>query len=441
MRWVLGVPNDKQKLFFTSTARFICYGGARGGGKSWAVRKKAILLALRYAGINIVIVRRTFPELRENHILPLQSELKDIAHYREIDKSFTFPNGSRIRMDYCANDGDLTHFQGVQFDICFLDEATNFTEYQYSVMTACIRGTNDFPKRMYLTCNPGGIGHGWVKRLFIDREYRGSEKAEDYVFIAATVYDNTVLMESDPNYVQMLENLPDGLREAWLYGDWDVLEGRYFTSFDRNIHVVEPFRIDKHWQRYIALDYGLDMLACYWIAMDYYGRAYVYKELYQSGLIVSEAAEKILSMMDADDDIVGYLAPPDLWNRNRDTGRSTAEIFASCGIPLNKVSNDRVQGLYDVQEWLKVGIDEHGNKAPGIRIFSNCKNLIRCLPLATHDAKNPNDMANEPHEITHSIDALRYFCAGRPYPSSRPIPKDYDAPSSIDEQIAELWGY
>ena len=153
----------------------------------------------------------------------------------------------------------------------FMDEATQFTEFQYSTLTACVRGANDFPKRMYLTCNPGGVGHALVKRLFVDRDYRGSEREDDYIFIRARVTDNPALMEKDPEYVDMLKNLPPSLREAWLMGNWDVYAGQFFTEFDRALHVVEPFEIPSHWRKYVAVDYGLDMLAAYLIDVDEVG--------------------------------------------------------------------------------------------------------------------------------------------------------------------------
>lgn len=431
MRVEIEVPNEKQRRFFLADTRFVAYGGARGGGKSWAVRKKAMLLCLHYGGIRVIVLRRSFPELRENHILPLMLDLHGIADYRETDKSFSFPNGSRLRFGYCDTEKDVLQYQGQEYDIIFIDEATQFTEYQFNTLTACMRGANSFPKRMYLTCNPGGVGHFWVKRLFIDRQYQNSEKPEDYTFIAASVYDNTALMQTDTGYISMLENLPDGLRQAWLHGDWDVLEGRYFTEFDRNLHVIEPSNIPCEWDRYFAMDYGLDMLAGYWIAMDTQGRAYVYREIYESGLIISAAAERIKSM--TREDIRAHIAPPDLWNRRQDLGRSAAEIFAGCGILLVQAKNDRVQGWYDLKEWLKPTTDETGQPSANIRIFSTCTNLIRCIPALVHDDRNPNDCAKEPHEVTHAPDALRYFCAGRPAPTVIPPEQDEDYISDNDQ--------
>ena len=160
-RYSIGSPNARQLAFFAAQTRYIAYGGARGGGKSWAVRKKAALLALRYSQSRILIVRRTLPELRENHTRPLTTDLNGIAVYRDTDKTFTFPNGSIIRLGFCANESDVLQYQGQEYDFIFIDEATQLTEYQYMWISSCCRGANGIPKRIYLTCNPGGVGmHG-----------------------------------------------------------------------------------------------------------------------------------------------------------------------------------------------------------------------------------------------------------------------------------------
>lgn len=236
-------PNDKQRLFFTARERYVAYGGAGGGGKSWAVRVKAVLLALYYPGIRVLVVRRSYAELEENHVRPMQTVLDGIALYRDRDKTFSFPAGSRIRFGYCDNEGDVLRYQGQEFDCVFLDEATQLTEFQFQTFKGCLRGVNDFPKRMYITCNPGGVGHAWVKRLFIDRDFRAGEDPGDYVFIPAGVRDNRVLMEKDPEYVRRLESLPYALRKAWLEGSWDVFAGQFFTEWDRRLHVCRPFSV------------------------------------------------------------------------------------------------------------------------------------------------------------------------------------------------------
>lgn len=416
-------PQAKQELFFNARERYICYGGARGGGKSWCVQHKGIFMALRWDGIRILILRRTFPELRENHIRPMRKLLAPMgkaAQYKAADKTIEFRNGSIIVFGYCDSESDVDQYQGQEYDVIFMDEATHFTEYQYSTLTACLRGANDFPKRMYLTCNPGGVGHAWVKRLFIDRDFHGDERPEDYVFIPAKVTDNKILMEKDPEYVRRLDNLPPGLREAWRDGKWDVFVGQYFTEWDREKHVVEAFQPPAWWRWYITMDYGLDMLAALLIGVDDTGEAYVVGEVYEGrdlsteydvheGLIVSEAAEAVKAL-GGSYPITAYLAPPDLWNARQETGKSVADIFAEHGVYLTKTSNDRIDGWMAVKEWLKVRPCEDGEARPRLRFFPNCRNIIRTLPLLQYDEKRANDVKGEPHELTHAPDALRGFC-------------------------------
>lgn len=426
----LATLNPKQIEFFLSECRYTMYGGSRGGGKSYAVQRKAALLASEYNGIKILIIRRTFPELRENHVLPLMDLLNGVAKYKESDKAFIFPNGSRIKLGYCEHEGDVLQYQGQEWDIIFIDEATHLTEYQFQRLTEIVRGTNGFPKRMYLTCNPGGVGHAWVKRLFVDRVYNEFENPDDYCFIQASVFDNTALLEKDPGYLRVLEALPEDRKRADLYGDWDVYEGQYFSEWNRALHVCEPFPIPPTWRKYLAIDYGLDMFAAEWIAVNEYGRAFVYREFCQKNLTVGEAADVIRRI---NDPVFITYAPPDLWNRRNDTGRSAADIFAEHGVYLARAQNNRIQGWYDFKEWLRPIVDEQGKKSAGIKFFRNCKEIIKCIPLLQFDEKNPNDVATQPHDITHAPDAIRYFVAGHPIPASAKKKHERDEYDDMNE--------
>lgn len=419
-----------QEKFLRAEVPLVMYGGAKGGGKSFIVRKKALLLALAYPGIRMLILRKTFNELRQNHQLPLQVELNGFATFKESEKAFLFPNGSRLQLGFCDTDSDVLQYLGVEYDVMFIDEASLMTEYQLQMLKSCIRGVNEFPKRTYYTTNPGGPGHAYLKRLFIDCIYKEEENPDDYLFIPAKVYDNKALLKSTPGYLGTLKSMPDDMREAYLNGNWNIFAGQYFTEWDTSLHIIEPFVMPPSWRHYLSLDYGLDMLACYWIAVDEYGKAYVYRELYQSGLIVSEAAAKIMQInKEMNENIFAAYAPPDLWNRRNDTGKSAAEIFAESGLYLARATNNRVQGWYNLKEWLHPAIGEQGQRTCALKIFKNCVNLIRCLPLLQFDEKDPNDTKREPHEITHAPDAIRYFVAGRPMPAQKPI---YGEPSSYN---------
>ena len=397
-----GYPQKKQMEFFKADEKYIAYGGARGGGKSWALRRKLILLALNYGGISILLIRRTLTELQDNHIKPLLSDLGEIATYSDSKKCFSFPNGSFIRLGYLDTDGDLLRYQGQEYDIIAIDEATQITEYQFQTLKACLRGANDFPKRMYLTCNPGGVGHGWVKRLFIDKEYKSGENGNSYRFIQALVYDNEELLSKNPDYLSQLESLPPSLRDAWLYGYWDEFEGQFFREFDYYKHTSEVFALPSNVKRYCAIDYGLDMLAALFVAVDESGRCIVYDEIHKENLIVSKASELIKEKLEG---VSMVIAPSDLWARQKDSGKSIAELFSQNGVYLTKLKSERIGGWMCLRELL--------NEDGKLIIMRNCQNLIRCLPLLMHDKQRVGDASVNPHAITHAPDALRYFAVSR----------------------------
>lgn len=411
----LGKPQPKQQEFFRAKEKYVAFGGARGGGKSWAVRALLKWYAIKYPGINMLLIRRTYQDLRDNHILPLQKEIpREVAVYREIDKSFNFVNGSRLKCSYFASDNDALQYQGQEYDIICLEEATQFGESVFNILKACLRGANNYPKHMYLTCNPDGVGFLWVKRLFVSREYFEGENPEDYRFIQSLVDDNYALLANNPDYVKQLDSLPEGLRERWRYGSWDAAEGQYYPEFRRGLHTCNPFPIPKEWRRYRCIDYGLDMLACYWVAVDSTKNCYVYRELCESNLPISDAARKILDYTPADEEIYLTFAPPDLWNRSQETGRSKALIFGESGLNLTKSNNDREAGWLAIKELMTK--DSNGDVR--LHIFDNCKDLIRHLPELQRDPKKPTDTLTEPHEITHSPDALRYFAIAWTYPKN-----------------------
>ena len=253
-------PNPRQQAFFRAEAANIAYGGARGGGKSWAMRRKLVLLAMRYPGLKLLLLRRTLPELRANHILPLQRELAGYAAWSGAERAFRFPNGSRLVMGYCDSDSDCAQYQGQEYEVIGFEEATNFEPDWLTFIATCLRTTRtDFAPRIYYTCNPGGPGHAYIKRLFIDRAFHDGEDPADYVFIPAKVYDNQVLMQRDPGYLKRLEALPPARRRAHLEGDWNVYEGQVFAEWRDDpahyadgkwTHVIEPFDIPNTWRVY-----------------------------------------------------------------------------------------------------------------------------------------------------------------------------------------------
>ena len=419
----LGQLNPKQDQFLKSTALYCAFGGARGGGKSHAVRIDSVYGALTYAGIKILIVRRRYTDLQGNYVEPFKKLIPStLAEYNSQTHTYYFINGSTIKLGHFNSYGQASEeYQGQEYDWIYMDEATQFTEQEFRLLGGCLRGANDYPSKFRLTCNPGGIGHRWVKRLFIDRQYRTdsenpeeNENPDDYEFIAARVEDNIALMNSKggkggQQYLQMLSSLPENIRQAHRYGDWDALSGNYFPEFQTATHTCKPFAIPREWARYRAIDYGLDMLACAWFAIAPSGRVYMYRELKQSGLIVTDAATKIKEHTAVGEKIVCTYAPSDIWSRQKDTGKTMAEVFMLNDVPIVQASRARVQGWLQVKEMFAPMEDGK----PKLIVFNTCREYIDDVQAIQASDKDPNDCATEPHEITHLNDAVRYFCISR----------------------------
>ncbi len=425
---ILGVPSEKQRLFLTDRHRYVAFGGARGGGKSWAVRVKAVLLAYRYPGIKIMIVRRTYPELRANHINPLRTLLGDAAVYKDSTKEFTFPDGSVIMFRHCSNSTDIDKYQGTEVDVLFLDEATQLTEEEYDRFKACVRGVNNFPKRIYLTCNPGGVGHSFVKRLFVDRVYKETENPEDYVFYKSLVTDNKALMESDPEYIKQLQSLPPKLKKAWLMGDWDIFEGQFFEEFRdvpehyldrRYTHVIEPFPIPSDWRIVRSFDFGFRKpFSCDWWAIDYEGRAYLILQLYGCTDIPNEGLkwhpDRIFAEIHRIETehrwlkgkVIDGVADPSIWDASR--GEAIIEAADRHFVYFSKGDNKRIPGWMQCHYRLAFDLDGY----PMVYFFNTCKAAIRTLPLLQFSMANPEDLNTD--EEDHFADSFRYFCMSRP---------------------------
>lgn len=437
-------PNPRQILAFLDKHKYVGFGGARGGGKSWFVRWKAILLCLNYAGIKVTIVRKTFPELRENHIEPLLSMIpRGVATYNDSKKVFKFRNGSRIIFRHCETERDVGKFQGTEMDVLFIDEGTHFDEETFKKMSVCVRGVNNFPKRVFITCNPGGPGHAWVKRLFIERNFRDGENPEDYApMIRSLVDDNKALLESNPDYVRQLDALNGKLKAAWRYGDWSVFEGQYFEEFRINpnpkhqwTHVIPAFDPPAYWKRFRSYDFGYNRpFSCAWWVQDPDGRLYRILELYgcekdQPNVGVRWTTEKQFEKIKrienehpwlAGHDIEG-VADPSIWNENG--GVSVADVAARKHVFFQKGDNARIPGW--MQMHYRFAFDEEGRAM--LYVFENCKAFIRTIPTLIYDEHEPEDLDTKGED--HVADEARYMCMLNPIPPripAEPKPREYD---------------
>ena len=428
-----GRVTDKQKEFLNANTKYVAYGGARGGGKTHVARLKAVGLCLNYEGIKVLMVRVHYPELIANLIDPILSWVpNEMYSYNGTEHKMTFFNGSTIKFGHYDSKAAENEYQGVEYDVIFLEEATQLSERAFLFLASCCRGVNDFPKRIYLTCNPGNVGHLWVKRLFIDRRFindpnnpERSENPKDYTTIRATVEDNPFLMEANPEYVKALAKLPPDLMRAHRYGDWNALSGAYFGNFHRSTHTMSRFKVPTSWPTYRSLDYGLDSLAVCWWAVDEDGRCWCYREEDMPGLVIQEAAAFILNNSLNYEHPIATYAPPDLWNRQKDTGRTMAEIFLQNGVAIVKSDNNRVQGhmlMKDMMSPMPLNDkyvrnlfpkDNCPDTLPGLMFFDDLEKIIEDIESIQADEKNPNDCAKDPHDVTHTVDAVRYFAINR----------------------------
>lgn len=390
----------------------------------------ALRFAVLYPASRQLMLRRTLPEL-DRSLVPASLRLfpQAVASYKVSEHLWQFVNGSVLEFGYCDAESDVTRYQSAEYDVIRFDELTHFTESQFTYLLSRVRGANSYPKQVKSTTNPGGVGHHWVKARYIDPmppdtvyECGGGTR----LFLPARLADNPFLQQADAGYEKRLRLLAPHDRKALLDGVWELGEGRYFSEFSTERHVTPPHPIPNDWRRYLTIDYGLDMLAALWIAQSPDGYSIVYRELYQSGLIISEAAAAILNCEPAGERIDCRLAPPDLWNRRQETGKSAVELFADCGLDFDKSSNERVAGWLALHELLAPRRDAQGGLRPRLTIFDTCRNLIRTLPALQHDKRNPSDTANTPHELTHAPDALRGYAATVYEPPQPAPPTLYD---------------
>lgn len=404
--------------FWRDKHRYRVLKGGRASKKSTTTALWFIYHIMQHPKANALVVRKTYNTHHDSTFAMLKwaAERLGVTKYWQFKENpleaIYKPTKQKILFRGFDDVLKLTSITVDKGVLCWvwLEEAYELDdEADFQTLDETIRG--ELPeglwKQITITFNPWVNSH-WTKKRFFDRE-------DPDAFTLTTTYRcNEWLDDADRN---LIENLRDTDPERYLVvglGEYGIPGGAYFDEFRKDIHVIEPFQIPDDWRRYITIDYGLDMFACYWIAVDWHNKAYVYREVYKSGLLISDAA-KLLLEMNGTDKIYTYSAPPDLWNRQRETGMSTAELFMQHGIPLTKASNNRVQGWYNLKEWLKPYDDEQGIKTAPLTFFKNCKNITRCLPQLQCDEKNPNDVeSNKNHELSHGPDAIRYWTASRP---------------------------
>ena len=424
-----------QEEFLSAGERDVLYGGAAGGGKSFA------LLAdpLRYchnANHRGLLLRRTLDELTEliDKSRQLYTKAFPGAKFRESKSTWHFPSGATIWFTYLDRDKDVTRFQGQAFNWIGIDEITQYpTPYVWDYLRSRLRSTDpELQENLYMRCtaNPGGVGGWWVKKMYIegtpenkafpafDIDTRktfvwpsGHEKAGQPLFfrkfVPARLTDNPHLM-ADGQYEAMLRSLPDVERKRLLEGDWDVAEGAAFPEFSRTKHVVEPFDLPTNWPRIRAAAYGYSAPSCVlWGAIDWDNNIWVYRELYAKHLTAEQLADRILEAEQIDPLPHYTVLDSSCWNKTG-FGPSIAEVMMRQGIRWTPSDRNRIQGKMEIHRRLA---DDPYTKEPRVRFFSTCQNIVKQvagIPLSKTNSEDVDTKAED-----HAYDALRYMMMTR----------------------------
>lgn len=446
---VIWRPQPGPQTEFHRRSEFeVLYGGARGGGKTDSL----IVEALRYIHVpeyTALFVRRTYPQLRQamRRARRLIRAIVPQAEWRASEYTWVFPSGATLTFAHLQHEDDTEHYQGHEYHYLAFDELTHFTEQQYLDMLATARSTVPGLKpRVRASANPGGPGHAWVKRRFVDvcppvpdgprryeplfdvwwqpmrpgPAYRDPKTGLTRAFVPSRVFDNRVLVETDPQYVRALLALPEHRRRAWLEGDWDVFQGQFFDGWDPSVHVVEHFDPPKDWPRFRAMDWGYARpYSIGWYALMPSGALYRYRELYgtngEPNVGSRETAEEVARRVAAIEEAAGEKRPgepspitgpadPSIWTKGGASELSIAETFSRYGIDFVPGNNDRINGWDQCRR--RLGRGENGQ--PLFVVSRNCKHFIRTIPTLVHDEARPEDLDTDGED--HAADEWRYMC-------------------------------
>jgi len=402
-------PTPKQREAFDALKhyKYILYGGAMGGGKSYWLRWALIYLVYYYwkkygrRGVRVGLFCEDYPSLWDRHLSKVMYEFPTwLGSINKANHEFILDESFGEGVLCFRNLDDPSKYKSSEFAAIGIDEITQNDKIIFDFLRTRLRWPSIPDTKFLAGTNPGGKGHSWVKKLWLDKEFEKEEKeAHLFHFIKATAYDNRQNLSE--TYFDGLSGLPEKMRKAFLEGDWDTFEGQYFTEWSRDRHTCIPFQIPDSWKKFRSYDHGRTKpAACLWFAVDYDGRVWVYKEFYKAGLDVDEIADEI-KKMSVGESYHYNVADSAIFAK---TGQETiASMFERRGISFLGASKRRVDGWNLVHQYLSYS----ENTPPQIMFFNNCVNTIKTLPSLVHDNIRPEDVDSEGED--HCADCIRYF--------------------------------
>lgn len=429
-------PRQLEATQMADTHRFTLYGGSAGPGKSYWLRwypiRRLIQWGAKYSltGIHGALFSKDFPTLKDRQVSKMEVEFP--KWLGDIKNTQTDGLGFHLKPQYgghilaLRNLDDPSKYLSSEFAIIAVEELTENQEDTFNRLRSRSRWTGIPDPQFIGATNPGGIGHEWVKKRWIDRDFPSEEKEQDeFAYVKALPTDNPYLAES---YIKNLQSLPEKMRKAYLEGNWDVFEGQYFSEWDRERHVCKPFTLPSTWIKYRSIDPSgrKGITSCHWYAVDPDGRVWVYREYYWNarandkngselgGRDYDQHARAIASMSKDEDGIeekYAYTVMDTAAFAKAGYSETAAEIFERNGVTgLIPAAKERVIGWNAVHTYLRWQDDPYGSTGytqPMLRVFSTCVNMIRTIPILIHDTHHLEDVDSDGED--HAADELRYL--------------------------------
>lgn len=409
------------------------YGGAKGGGKSYLVRAKETFLRLKHAGSKGLIVRKTYPELRSNHILKFFEDYPATRKwFNKADKTIYWPNGSTTEFSYLQTEDDVFTYQGREYENISIDESTQHTWASIQILRSSLRTTRtDMVPTMLLTGNPGGVSHVEHKRIFVDRKYKENENPTDFKFVQAFVSDNDALSSADPAYIQRLRDLPEHLVKAYLEGDWNIFAGQAFSELSSHIHLIEPFELPASTRWIAGFDPGYNHPFSFVLAgIVPDGQVYVTQHYTGRLKTTQEIVDGLHDHLRGRQ--VDIFAGHDLWYPGRGGGAAEIEQFRELmrlkgygHCPIVKAKTAREQGVAQIRKYISL---KNPDQRPMVYFFRNepVIDLFNVLLSMQFDQKKPEDVvkvdADEYGEGGDDpYDAFRYLLMSRATPNKEEV--------------------